>query len=182
MAAVFGEEVRPLSDAYLDDLLGRPGFWAVAAFDGDGIVGGLTAHTLPMTTSESAETFIYDLAVLLAQQRRGIGRQLVATLRHLAAAAVVFVPADNDVVHALDFYRAIGGAAAPVTHLHLRSRRRLNHQPRIGYTSGRPAARSAPYDRPVRRPLPRGAGRCRRRPHDDAGCRQRAGSGDIRGD
>lgn len=118
MAAVFDDDAEPLADAYLDALLGRDSFWALAAFDGAAVVGGLTAHTLPLTTSEASEIFIYDLAVVPAQQRRGIGRTLVATLRELAAAQgieVSFVPADNDDVHALDFYRALGGAAAPVT-------------------------------------------------------------------
>ena len=42
----------------------------------------------------------------------------MTTLRSLAAAAgvsVVFVSADNEDTHALDFYRAVGGTPAPVT-------------------------------------------------------------------
>lgn len=45
-------------------------------------------------------------------------RALVAALRAQAAQqgiGVVFVPADNDDTHALDFYHALGGTAAPVT-------------------------------------------------------------------
>jgi aminoglycoside 3-N-acetyltransferase I len=118
MANVFEEDAEDLSDAYLDSLLARDAFWVLAAMSGDDIVGGLTAHTLPMTRNESSELFIYDLAVRATHQRRGIGRQLVTAL--LAAAAErgideVFVPADTADVHALDFYRALGGAAAPVT-------------------------------------------------------------------
>lgn len=118
MAAVFDDDAEPLDDEYLRALLARDSFWALAAFDGDRIVGGLTAHTLPLTTSASSEIFIYDLAVVPSQQRRGVGRTLVTTLRRLAAAEgidVAFVPADNDDTHALDFYRAIGGVPAPVT-------------------------------------------------------------------
>ena len=118
MAAVFEEESAYLSDGYLDSLLSRDDFWAIAAFMGDEIVGGVTAHTLPMTRTESAELFIYDLAVRDDQQRQGIGRRLIATLRDAAATAgiqVVFVPADDDDVHALDFYRALGGEPSPVT-------------------------------------------------------------------
>lgn len=58
-------------------------------------MGGLTAHTLPLTRGEISEIFICDLAVVAEHQRQGIGRQLVATLRSLAAAAgvsVAFVP------------------------------------------------------------------------------------------
>ena len=63
MAAVFGEvKGGPLSDAYVAQLLSRRDFWAIAAFDGDEVVGGLTAHTLPMTREESSEIFLYDRA------------------------------------------------------------------------------------------------------------------------
>ncbi len=86
MAEVFEEECDHLSDHYLDRLLSREDFWAFAAFAGDEIVGGLTAHTLPMTRSESSEIFIYDLAVREDQQRKGIGRQLMMALREAAAA------------------------------------------------------------------------------------------------
>jgi hypothetical protein len=38
-------------------------FWAIAAFAAKDIGGGITAHTLPMTRTESSEIFIYDVAV-----------------------------------------------------------------------------------------------------------------------
>jgi aminoglycoside 3-N-acetyltransferase I len=118
MTDVFGEECDQLSDDYVDSLLSRDDFWAIAAFAGDEIVGGLTAHTLPMTRSKSSEIFIYDLAVQEDQQRKGIGRQLMTALREAAAVAGiqhVLVAADNDDDHALDFYRAVGGVPSPVT-------------------------------------------------------------------
>lgn len=104
--------------AHLTRLLSRPDFWALAAFDHDRIVGGLTAHALDMTRKEATELFIYDLAVHTAFQRCGIGRLLVETLRLEGARAgldTVFVAADNDDTHALDFYRALGGDPARVT-------------------------------------------------------------------
>jgi aminoglycoside 3-N-acetyltransferase I len=118
MAEVFDEPGEPLSDRYLDALLSRETFWAIAAFARDEVVGGLTAHTLPMTRAEYSEVFIYDVAVRADHQRRGIGRQLVTLLRASAAEAGIedlFVPADTDDTHALDFYRALGGAPAAVT-------------------------------------------------------------------
>jgi aminoglycoside 3-N-acetyltransferase I len=118
MAAVFETRVEPLSDAYIDRLLGVPTFWAFAAFDGGGIIGGLTAHTLPMTSGERSEILIYDIAVREDRQRQGVGRRLVAALLESAAGegiGVVFVPADNEDTHALDFYRALGGQDSPVT-------------------------------------------------------------------
>ena len=118
MAEVFGEERQAPGAAYLARLLGRDDFWALAALAGDEVIGGLTAHTLPMTRSESSEVFLYDLAVQPRYQRRGVGRGLVDRLRQLASEAGiedVFVPADSEDQHALDFYRAIGGQASPVT-------------------------------------------------------------------
>ena len=71
----------------------------MAAFVEDQLVGGVTAHALPMTTSESSELFIYDIAVRPDVQRQGIGRALMTALRAAATAegiGDVFVPADNE--------------------------------------------------------------------------------------
>ena len=118
MERVFGESAVPLSDDYLGTLLGRDDFWAIAATLDGGVAGGLTAHTLPLTRCEQSEVFIYDIAVVPEFQRRGIGRGLVEELRRLVTAAglgEIFVPADSDDTHALDFYRALGGEPSPVT-------------------------------------------------------------------
>ena len=124
MIAVFAEDEEnvnngePLRNDDITSLLQREHFWAVAAIEDEAVVGGLTAHVLPMTRSRSAELFIYDLAVRADRQRRGIGRALVAELLTLGRAAGIdtaFVPADNEDTHALEFYRAIGGTGAPVT-------------------------------------------------------------------
>lgn len=123
MAEVFGEPAEPLGDEYLLQLLSRPDFWAFAAFSGKALIGGLTAHTLPMTRSESSEIMIYDIAVHPTRQRQGVGRQLISSLRaaaSLESITEIFVPADNDDSHALDFYRALGGVPAAVTHFTFR--------------------------------------------------------------
>lgn len=119
MTAVFEEHSEHLPDDYLQEVLGRDSFWAIAAFDGADVVGGITAHTLPMTRSPSSEVLIYDLAVREDHQRHGIAARLVYELR--AAAAIegiheIFVPADNADVGALAFYRAQGAHPSPVTH------------------------------------------------------------------
>jgi aminoglycoside 3-N-acetyltransferase I len=116
---VFGEPYLPLGDDYLDGLLGREDFWAIAALAGDEIVGGLTAHTLPMTRSEAAEVFIYDIAVHADHRRTGVGGLLISTLREAAHAAGVhdaFVSVDTADDEAIAFYRAVGGAQADVMH------------------------------------------------------------------
>lgn len=124
MSAVFEEDSEerrdgePLRDADVTSLLEREEFWALVATEATEVVGGITAHTLPMTRSRSKELFIYDLAVRADRQRRGIGRALVNQLLSLARQGGVetaFVPADNEDAHALEFYRAVGGVASSVT-------------------------------------------------------------------
>jgi aminoglycoside 3-N-acetyltransferase I len=125
MAAVFEEdeaethdaEGEPLRDEDVAALLRRDAFWALAATEGDEVVGGVTAHVLPMTRNRTSELFLYDLAVRADQQRRGIGRALVSELLSLARRAGIgtaFVPADDEDTHALEFYRAIGGTESKV--------------------------------------------------------------------
>lgn len=118
MGRVFGETPAGLPDPYLEYLLRRTDFWALAAMEDAEVVGGLTAHVLPLTTRASAELFIYDLAVRHDRQRQGIGRRLIGTVREEAAAVgigLVFVAADEEDLHALEFYRALGGRASPAT-------------------------------------------------------------------
>jgi len=118
MAQVFGEPCEPLSDQHLDRLLGSEAFWAMAAVSGEEVIGGITAHAVPMTTSDAFELFVYDLAVRETHQRKGVGRQLWTALREAAASAgirEVFVPAEAADDHALAFYRALGGMPTPVT-------------------------------------------------------------------
>jgi aminoglycoside 3-N-acetyltransferase I len=118
MADIFDEPRAELSERYLGQLLSRGEFWALAALAGEEVVGGLTAHTLPMTRLEASEIFIYDIAVDAEHRLKGVGRQLIAALQRDAAGAGIqdaFVPVDNDDQHALDFYRALGASAAPVT-------------------------------------------------------------------
>lgn len=118
MAEVFEKECASLSDEYLGRVLSLDWFWVLAAFRGNELVGGLTAYVLPLTRIEASEVFIYDLAVREAYQRQGIGRLLMAAVREEARTQGIhemFVPADNEDEHAIDFYHAIGGEASAVT-------------------------------------------------------------------
>ncbi|MEO8219298.1 MAG: GNAT family N-acetyltransferase [Specibacter sp.] len=118
MAAVFDEGSAPLSEDYVGKLLGSESFWAIAALDGADVVGGLTAHTLPMTRSPSSEVFVYDLAVREDHQRQGVATRLMHEVCTAAARLGihdVFVPANNEDVGALEFYRAQEADSSPVT-------------------------------------------------------------------
>ena len=119
LAGIFGEPHQPRDDDSLDELLARQDFWVLAAADDDGaLLAGLTAHRLPMTHHAGSALFIYDIAVRPDRQRQGWGRRLVQMLRKLALQQgmdEVFVLADDEDTHALDFYRALGGVASPVT-------------------------------------------------------------------
>ncbi|MBK6579356.1 MAG: GNAT family N-acetyltransferase [Sandaracinaceae bacterium] len=117
MAQVFEEERAVLPDEYVQRLLQRADLFILAAVEDGSMVGGLTAHVLPMTRTATSELFIYDLAVRVDHQRRGIGRALVEELHARGLAEGIdtsFVPADEEDTHALDFYRALGAEESPV--------------------------------------------------------------------
>jgi ribosomal protein S18 acetylase RimI-like enzyme len=106
-------------DRYLQNLLEKESVIFYAATIDKKVVGGLTAHILPSTYFPSSEVYIYDLAVLTEFQRKGIGRQLINSLKEYCAGLrlkEVFVQADLEDRHALDFYRATGGVAESVVH------------------------------------------------------------------
>ena len=118
MSEIFDEPHEPLGDEPLRALLARGDVYAMAATVDGQMAGGATAYALPMTRSAAYELFLYDIAVAPAHQRRGVGRALVTTLRQAAAEAgiaLMFVPADNQDLHALDFYRALGGVPSETT-------------------------------------------------------------------
>lgn len=119
MADVFEAAAQPHGAEGLAALMRREDLWVLAAFDDAGLLaGGLTAHVLPMTQTPGRMLFLYDIAVHPAQQRQGHGRRLVGLLRALAAQAgiaEVFVAADNEDTHALDFYQALGGRGMRAT-------------------------------------------------------------------
>ena len=117
MLEAFDEDPTVLSDSYVEGLLGRPHFWVISASIGDEVIGGLTAHTLPMTRIEADEVFLYDIAVLERFRRLGAGRMLIDCLRQSAldvGISVVFVPVDEQDDEALGFYRSLEGTESPV--------------------------------------------------------------------
>lgn len=113
------EGTLEFDESYLSQLLDNDNFIAYAAISDDTIAGGLTAYVLPMYYSQSAEAYIYDIAVSPAFQRMEIGRQLMNSLTlHCKQndIKVIFVEAHEEDTHAIDFYHSAGGKAEKVVH------------------------------------------------------------------
>lgn len=90
---------RPGAD-YLRRLLGGDSFIALAAVDGDAVVGGLAAYELRKFEQQRSEIYIYDLAVTAPHRRRGVATALIEALRDIArdrGAWVIYVQADTGV-------------------------------------------------------------------------------------
>lgn len=97
--------------AYLERLLGREQFIALAAFDGGAIVGGLAAYELEKFEQERSEIYIYDLAVAETHRRRGVATALIEKLKEIAAARgayVIYVQADLGDEPAIALYTKLG--------------------------------------------------------------------------
>jgi aminoglycoside 3-N-acetyltransferase I len=99
------------SDEYLRALLDKPTFVALAALDGDQVVGGLAAYVLEKFERERSEVYIYDLAVAEGHRRKGIARRLIEALKPIArarGARVIFVQADGGDTAAIALYQSLG--------------------------------------------------------------------------
>ena len=119
LLAVFGEAfAEPQtyqgavpSDAYLVALLGKPHFIAVAAMNGNDVVGGLAAYELEKFEQARSEVYIYDLAVLEGHRRKGVATGLIRELGRIAkqrGAYVMFVQADPGDEPAIRLYESLG--------------------------------------------------------------------------
>jgi aminoglycoside 3-N-acetyltransferase I len=89
---------RPPADAWLERLRDDESFIALAALEGEEVVGGLAAYELRKFEQERSEIYIYDLAVAATHRRRGIATALIDRLREIASsrgAWVIFVQADT---------------------------------------------------------------------------------------
>ena len=96
---------------YLQRLLGREHFIALAAMKGDAVVGGLAAYELQKFEQERSEIYIYDLAVAAAHRCQGIATALITELKTVAAARgayVIFVQADRGDDPAIALYTKLG--------------------------------------------------------------------------
>lgn len=108
-AQTYGSQ-RPTA-SYLQQLLAGDSFIALAAFDGDVIVGGLAAYELRKFEQARSEIYIYDLAVADTHRRKGIATALIEALKPIAAARnayVIFVQADYGDDPAVALYTKLG--------------------------------------------------------------------------
>jgi aminoglycoside 3-N-acetyltransferase I len=119
LLAAFGEAFDEIdtyqaavpTDAYLEGLLGKSHFIALAALHGDEVVGGLAAYQLEKFERARSEIYIYDLAVREAHRRRGIATALIRNLQQIASergAYVIFVQADRGDAPAIRLYESLG--------------------------------------------------------------------------
>lgn len=101
----------PPSDDWLIETLARDEVIALAAIEGQEIVGALVAYELFKLEQARREIYIYDLAVDAAWRRRGVATALIETVRSIAAergAWVVYVQADYGDEAAIALYTKLG--------------------------------------------------------------------------
>ncbi len=101
----------PPDDAYLAELLARPDFVMLAAYDGDAVTGALAAYQLRKFEQARSEFYIYDLAVADTHRRKGIATALINHLRAIAATeggSIVYVQADYGDDPAIALYTKLG--------------------------------------------------------------------------
>ena len=99
------------STPYLADLLSSNTFVALAAFEGDRVIGGLAAYVLPKFEQPRREIYVYDLAVAQSHRRLGVATALIRALQRLArelGAYVIFIQADYGDEPAVALYTKLG--------------------------------------------------------------------------
>jgi ribosomal protein S18 acetylase RimI-like enzyme len=118
MLDLFGREFedaaytsRQPDDLYLARLLGSDTFIAIAALEGEQVVGGLAGYELPKFEQPRSEFYIYDLAVAGTHRRQGIATLMIRELQRLTAARgiyVIYVQADHGDEPAVALYTKLG--------------------------------------------------------------------------
>ena len=107
------------SNDYLEELLKKKNFVVFIATINDQVIGGLTAYELTKYYSENPELFIYDIAIKQEYQRRGVGKMLLeSTKKYCLEKGIteIFVAANKEDKHAIDFYNSTGGVAEQAVH------------------------------------------------------------------
>ncbi|RUL78215.1 AAC(3)-I family aminoglycoside N-acetyltransferase [Dyella choica] len=97
--------------AYLRKLLDSGQFIALAALEGESVIGGLAAYELVKFERERSEIYIYDLAVASEHRRKGVATALIEQLKAIALARgayVIYVQADPPDEPAVALYTKLG--------------------------------------------------------------------------
>lgn len=97
--------------AWLGRLLASDTFIALAALQGNEVIGGIAAYELPKYEQQRSEIYLYDLAVAAAHRRQGVATALILELKKIAAARgayVIFVQADKGDGPAIALYSKLG--------------------------------------------------------------------------
>jgi len=100
------------SAIHLQKILSEETFLSFVAVHDNKIVGGLTCYILPAYYVTSSSVYVFDLAVLPAFQRKGIGRMLIESVKEYSknlGYKEVFLQTEVEDQHAIDFYRATEG-------------------------------------------------------------------------
>jgi aminoglycoside 3-N-acetyltransferase I len=96
---------------HLQSTLSNKDFFAVVAMVNGTMAAGMSVYRLNQYYYTKPLAYIYDLAVLPAFQRNGIGTRLINYLKTYCTAhgfAEIFVQADRVDEYALKFYRSTG--------------------------------------------------------------------------
>jgi aminoglycoside 3-N-acetyltransferase I len=99
------------SDTYLQSLLAKPHFIALAAMQANEAVGGLAAYVLEKFEQDRREIYIYDLAISEPHRRKGLATSLIKILQQIAKeknSYIIFVQADPGDDPAIRLYESLG--------------------------------------------------------------------------
>lgn len=110
---VFDEDLGKPVASHFDDLLNNHSIlFFVVLNDSNDVIAGLTAHVLYNIHYSDPALYIYDIAVKQHLQRKGIGSMLLGEVLEYCKAnnfQEVFVQADKEDEHAVNFYRRSRG-------------------------------------------------------------------------
>ena len=115
--SVFGEPGYPENTDHLSPLLQNESVLFVVALMSEKLVGGVTGYLLPSLYGGYHELYIYDMAVSIDFQHRGIGSRLLDYLKAYCKSAGVhemYVQADAPDLEARQFYKKNDGTESDV--------------------------------------------------------------------
>ena len=107
------------NDEHLQSLLENKSMVFFVALHKNKVIGGVRAYILPSTYYSSSEIYLYDIGITPIFQKKGVGAKLIENVKAYSknlGYKEIFVQADLEDQHAINFYKKIGGKAADVVH------------------------------------------------------------------